>query len=178
MYSLGIATPYSATRCSHCSGFLIWNEADELVDPAATLAPPAHEELPSDVAVAYEEAAGIVNRSPRGAAALLRLAIHELCRALDEPGGLNEAIGRLVERGLDPTVQQALDVVRVVGNNAVHPGEIDVKDNAAIAFALFGLVNEVTEAMIARPRRIRELYASLPSGSLRAIEKRDGVPGS
>ena len=78
-----------------------------------------------------------------------------------------------MERGLDPTVQQALDVVRVVGNNALHLGEMDVNDSPQTAMALFGLVNEITEAMIARPRRIAELYGSLPKGARAAVAKRD-----
>jgi hypothetical protein len=63
--------------------------------------------------------------------------------------------------------------VRVVGNNAVHPGEMDVNDDPRTALALFGLVNEITEAMIARPRRIAELYGSLPEGAREAVAKRD-----
>jgi len=67
-----------------------------------------------------------------------------------------------------------LDVVRVIGNNAVHPGEISIDDNPEIAQALFGLINVIVENRIAEPKRIEALYASLPEGARNAIERRDG----
>jgi len=166
-------TAYIGTRCSHCNRVAVWDRDGRLVEPRATPAPPPHEDLPEDVAGDYAEAASIVNASPRGAAALLRLAVQKICAELGEKGGLDDAIGKLVQRGLDPTVQQALDVVRVIGNNAVHPGEINVEDHRDTALALFTLVNEITEAMISRPKRIRALYESLPSGAIDAIARRD-----
>ena len=42
---------------------------------------------------------------------------------------IDDDIGALVKRGLDARIQKALDVVRVVGNNAVHPGQIDLRDD-------------------------------------------------
>jgi hypothetical protein len=133
--------------------------------------------MPAEVKTDYLEARRIVAVSPRGAAGLLRLALQKLIATLDESENLNTAIGNLVKRGLDPTVQQALDVVRVVGNNALHPGEMDVTDDRATALALFGLVNEITEAMIARPARVAQLYASLPAGARDAVERRDASKG-
>jgi hypothetical protein len=66
-----------------------------------------------------------LNLSPRGAAVLLRLAIHKLCKHLGESGeNLYDDIASLVEKGLSPTIQKYLDVVRVIGNEAVHHGNI------------------------------------------------------
>ena len=80
--------------------------------------------MPEDVRADFLEAASIVDASARGAAALLRLCIQKIVMALGGRGNnLNEDIGNLVEQRLIPqSIQQALDVVRVVGNNAVHPG--------------------------------------------------------
>src|SRR5690348_4056488 len=91
----------------------------------------------------------IYSRSPRGAAALLRLAIQKLCIELGEPGkNLNTDIGSLFRKGLPVTVQQALDAVRVIGNEAVHPGQIDFADTPEITGTLFNLVNFIAEKMI------------------------------
>jgi Domain of unknown function (DUF4145) len=94
---------------------------------------------------------------------------------LGEKGdNINEDIGSLVKKGLEIEIQQALDVVRVVGNNAVHPGTIDLKDDAGIALALLQLINLVVERRIATQKRIGEMFANLSPGAREQIEKRDG----
>src|SRR5258708_22812888 len=86
-------------------------------------------DMPEDVADDYNEARAIFVSSPRSSAALLRLALQKLCKHLGEPGkDLNTDIGALVAKGLPTQIQQALDVIRVIGNNAVHPGQIDIRE--------------------------------------------------
>ncbi len=80
----------------------------------------------------------------------------------------------MVRKGLAPTVQKALDVVRVVGNDAVHPGQINLNDTPEIAGSLFKLLNYIVEDRITRPKEIDELYSSLPEDKRRWIEDRDG----
>jgi hypothetical protein len=131
-------------------------------------------DMPETVSQDFVEAARIVNRSPRGAAALLRLCIQKLCRRLGESGtDINSDIGRLVKKGLDPHVQKAMDVVRVIGNEAVHPGQIDLRDDHTVAHTLFALVNKVVKTLITRPREIDEIYGKLPKGKLEQIGRRD-----
>jgi hypothetical protein len=65
--------------------------------------------------------------------------------------------------------------VRVIGNESVHPGTIDLKDDREIALRLFDLVNAITEQMISHPKRVQEMYSKLPAAKREAIEKRDGV---
>ena len=69
----------------------------------------------------------------------------------------------MVRKGLSPVVQQALDAVRVVGNEAVHPGALDLRDDRDTAGRLFELVNIIAEQMISNPKHVRELYKKLPS---------------
>lgn len=155
--------------------FLDNGEAHVLYPSGISSAPLPHLETPEDVKRDYLEAKDIVSASPRGAAALLRLALQKLCIHLDGGGAnLNDDIGFLVQSGLPVQIQQALDVVRVIGNNAVHPGEIRVDDNPEIAQVLFRLINVIVENRIAEPKRIGALYASLPEGARNAIERRDG----
>ena len=130
--------------------------------------------MPDKVLSEYEEARAIVTKSPRGAAALLRLSIELLCGQLTASGKtLNDKIAALVAKGLPVQIQQALDAVRVVGNNAVHPGEMNVRDDPATAESLFALVNFIVEEMITKPKEIAKIYGTIPPRARQAIEKRD-----
>jgi hypothetical protein len=160
------------SRCENCSGLCVWVE-DTLTYPDRGNAPPANPDMPGTVRADYEEAARVYMKSPRGAAALLRLAIQKLMVHLGQSGdNINADIAALVAAGLPSKIQQALDVVRVTGNNAVHPGQIDAND-AGIAEKLFPLVNVIVEYQISLPARIGEMYNGLPDGAKSAITKRD-----
>ena len=63
--------------------------------------------------------------------------------------------------------------MRVIGNESVHPGTIDLNDDRDTAIRLFDLVNIVCEQMITQPRQVEELYQKLPESKREAIEKRD-----
>ncbi|QGM46665.1 DUF4145 domain-containing protein [Methylocystis heyeri] len=160
--------------CDRCNEFSYWIE-DRLVYPLTGNTPPANSDLPDDILRDYNEASSILDLSPRGAAALVRLCIQKLCAHLGKPGkNINDDIAALVQDGLDPRVQKALDIVRVIGNNAVHPGAIDLADDRATAESLFKLLNLIAEKMISEPKHVDELYNTLPAGVRDAIEKRDG----
>ncbi len=162
------------SQCQACHQFGIWVGID-LVWPPATMAPPAHEDMPEILKTDFEEARTILALSPRGAAALLRLCIQKLCKELNEKGeNINDDIAALVKKGLPLQIQQALDTVRVIGNNAVHPGKIDLLDDRATAEGLFHLLNMIIDRLIGEPKRYHELYQRLPSATLEAIDRRDG----
>ena len=132
----------------------------------------AESRLPSDIQSDFQEARSIANLSPRGAAALLRLCIQKLCRHLGEKGdNVNEDIAALVKKGLPTQIQQALDIVRVVGNNSVHPGQLEITDDPATAASLFNLVNLITDVMISQPKHVENLYnSSYRSNSERRLQ--------
>ncbi len=166
-------TEFSASRCGPCRELVYWYGA-RMVAPAAATAPPAHPDLPEICRGDYEEARDIADRSPRAAAALLRLAVQKLMPVLGESGkNINEDIKELVRKGLPAQVQKALDYCQVVGNNAVHPGEIDLNDSPEVAQNLFGMINFIVDDRITRPREIERLYLELPEAAREAIEKRD-----
>lgn len=159
--------------CAKCKRSAFWID-DIMVYPMSSNAPLPTEDMPKDVKEDFREARNIVNASPRAAAAVLRLALQKLMPFLDEKGkNLNEAIGNLVKKGLPKEIQESLDSIRVIGNNAVHPGQIDLKDDAPTAIALFELLNWIVEDRITRPRKIKEMYGKIPKSVKDAIEKRD-----
>ncbi|MBN8243300.1 DUF4145 domain-containing protein [Nitratireductor aquimarinus] len=161
------------SRCYNCDAAAIW-VYDRMIYPTIGSAPEPNGDMPSDVRADYIEAGSILNLSPRGAAALLRLALQKLCKALGKSGkDLNADIGALVRDGLDQRIQRALDAVRVIGNNAVHPGELNLKDDRPTAETLFKLLNIIVDKMISEPRQMDAIYDALPKGALEAIEKRD-----
>jgi hypothetical protein len=127
--------------CTNCGKYSLWVD-EVMVYPDQVTVPSPNADLEDDIQQDYLEAARILDRSPRGAVALLRLAIQKLCRQLGQPGrNINDDIAALVKAGEIPQrVQQALDIVRVVGNNAVHPGQIDLRDDRDTALRLFQLV--------------------------------------
>jgi hypothetical protein len=166
------------SKCTCCNKVAVWVH-DAIVYPQSGEAPLANTDMPSDIRRDYDEASTILDNSPRGAAALIRLAIQKLCKDLGQPGkNINDDIGALVKGGLDPRVQQALDAVRVIGNSAVHPGQIDLRDDRATAEMLFKLLNLIVDKTISEPKHVAEIYASLPAGAVKAIEKRDGKASS
>jgi len=170
-------TPLWLSRCSHCHTNAYWygtlNEGHMLVPRAAT-APLSHPDMPEPVRADYDEAREACDASPRAAAALLRLAIQKLCNELGESGkNINDDIANMVKKGLPIEIQQALDIIRVVGNNAVHPGELQPEDVADVAFSLFELTNQIVEERITKPNKLKELFARLPAQSRDAIAKRD-----
>lgn len=162
--------------CWKCEEYAFWFN-QKMIYPEASNAPLPSEDLPVDVKEDFREARNVVNASPRSAAALLRLALQKLMKELGEKGkNLDDDIGNLVEKGLPEKIQKALDVVRVIGNNAVHPGQIDLRDDVKTAIVLFELLNMIVESQIAQPKRVDEIFGKLPEGAKKHIKKRDGTP--
>jgi hypothetical protein len=172
-YNNQIVCNVNVSQCFNCNEIAVW-AISSMVWPVKNNAPAPNQDLPDDVRLDFEEAGRIVQLSPRGAAALLRLAIQKLCKELGEKGkNIDEDIAALVKKGLNVRIQQALDIVRVIGNEAVHPGSIDLRDDVQTATKLFDLVNIIAETMISQPKHIEALYNGLPPSKLAGIEARD-----
>ncbi|MFZ5772148.1 MAG: DUF4145 domain-containing protein [Thermodesulfobacteriota bacterium] len=171
--------PHYIAYCVHCKKYSYWQSdphgiAGKMILPMATIAPLPHLDMPDSVKYDYEEAREISTASPRGAAALLRLSIQKLCKELGESGkNINDDIASLVKKGLPVEIQQALDIIRVVGNNAVHPGELSSDDVSEVAASLFELINVIVEERISKPKKLQKLFDMLPEGARKGIENRD-----
>lgn len=131
--------------------------------------------MPDDVRAVYDEAREVSAISRKSAAGLLRLALQMLVDELEPgPGTINTKIGTLVEQGLPVEIQQAMDALRVIGNESVHPGQIDLEGaDSEVVDTLFALLNVIVEDRISKPRQIRQMYALLPEDKRKGIEDRD-----
>lgn len=161
------------STCTNCQKETLWYK-DQIFAPALSPAPYPSEDMPDDVSADFEEARAVVKASPRSAAALLRLATQKLVKHLGAEGqNLNDDIATLVKNGLPPRLQKALDVVRVIGNNAVHPGQLDLKDDQETATAMFDLINMVVDVMITQAKKVEDIYKTIPGSAQQAIQERD-----
>ncbi|MFX0201285.1 MAG: DUF4145 domain-containing protein [Candidatus Hodarchaeota archaeon] len=162
------------SECYNCKQISVWVH-ERLVFPNQKEGSEPNQDLPEDIIRDFEEARSIVGLSPRGAAALLRLTIQKLCIYLGEKGkNLDEDIASLVSKGLNPLIQKSLDIVRVIGNEAVHPGVIDLRDDRDTANELFDLINSIADQMITHLKNVEKLYERLPASKREAIKKRNG----
>jgi hypothetical protein len=161
------------SQCYNCNKVAVWVHKS-LLFPKEKAGINPNQDLPEDIIHDFNEARSIIGESPRGAAALLRLCVQKLCVHLKEKGkSIDEDIASLVAKGLNPLVQKSLDIVRVVGNDSVHPGVIDLNDNRDIANELLALINSIADQMISHPKNVEALYGKLPENKRKAIEKRD-----
>lgn len=161
------------SQCYNCDKIAVWVHGN-LIHPNAKIGVIPNSDLPEPIIRDFEEARGILSDSPRGAAALLRLCVQKLCMHLGEKGkNIDDDIASLVSKGLNPLVQKSLDIVRVIGNEAVHPGVIDLNDDRDTASQLLFLINSIAEQMISHPKKVEELYGKLPENKREAIEKRN-----
>lgn len=166
-------------NCQACSKISIWLDHKMVYPASNTLAPP-RSSMPKEVAALYEEARAVFSLSPRSSVALLRLALEVLLPHLGvKKGSINNMIAQLVEEGKAMgRIQEAMDALRVIGNNAVHPGTIDTEDlnndnQRQVAIALFVTINFIVIETIESDAMIKDLYNQLPEGVLESIKKRD-----
>lgn len=173
MVRFGVSN-FKTSLCEHCYGIAFWSDKGEMLFPKTKMRYP-NKDLSEEIKKDFLEASSIVSGSPRGACALLRLCIQKLCLELGENRNLDTAIKNLVSKGLPVLLQQALDTVRVIGNEAVHPGELDLKDDKETAESLFGIVNFIADKMISEPKKIEQLFNKIPEKKRREIDVRDGI---
>lgn len=92
-----------------------------------------------------------------------------LCGQVGEEGNnLHTDIHSLLDKGkIDKSLQKAFDSVRVIGNNAVHPGVIDIDERKENVHLLFKLINIIATKMIIDEKEINALYGDLPENQKR-----------
>ncbi len=162
------------SECQSCNSIALWINK-KVIYPRSIIVDSPNSDMNQDIQDLYNEASLILIDSPKGAAALLRLALQKLLWQIGETErNIDKNIKNLVEKGLNPKIQKALDFVRVVGNEAVHPGEINLDDNKEIAISLFKILNLIANDMITIAKEMDELYEDIiPEERKQQISIRD-----
>jgi hypothetical protein len=162
------------SRCYNCKGFTVWVR-DRLVFPIKVEeAPPDivevdFEEVATDVqgtveaqegdehvqtnaedveeaSEDFEEAAAILNKFPRGAAALTRICIQKMMPLVKgNAENLDENFSSLVRKGLKVEIQQAMDVLQLVRKSPLQPSEVDLKEENETAKTLLNSLKVILE---------------------------------
>jgi hypothetical protein len=147
----GLALSY----CGECGRCAVWHEGT-LVWPTLPSAPPPLRDMPAAARADFEEARSVFDRSPQAAAALLRLSLRSLCRALSRSGESSEDGVQALERaGLPAAMVAELEQARAAGAHATPPGELDDRDDRDTALALFALINRIVDRLITEPKTWR-----------------------
>lgn len=181
-------TMYYEAQCSCCKNPNLWrvteykngqfgrnDKSAELIYPDNGVAALPEQDMPEDVKKDYVEAARIFSKSPRGAAALLRLGLQKLCKHLGQEGeNINTDIRALAAKNiLPPLVVKVADTVRITGNNAVHPGEMSDEDFDHVASKMFELLNFIVKKGISEPKELEALYEMTPENPRKSAEAKD-----
>lgn len=160
------------SECYACGEVALWL-GGRLIYPQVMAEVPMSPDTPEHIRREYEEAASIAAQSPRAAAALLRLAIEKLCQHIcGNTKKVNANIEVLENKGLNKAIVDMLDIVRVIGNHALHDGQIDLDDDPGATIQLFHLFNRIVEKTITEPAADRKLYSLIPPQQLAQIERR------
>ncbi|SDF93422.1 protein of unknown function [Methanolobus vulcani] len=160
--------------CQRCLEHSLWIKM-KMVYPISSSAPLPTSQMPEDVKAEFEEARRVLEISPRSACALLRLSIQKLMPYIGGSGkNINNDIKTLVDSGIPKDIQQSLDCVRVIGNESVHPGTMDLRDDLEMAQDLFHLVNRIVEYTMSSSVH-EKVYNKLPRKQLDYIEKRNST---
>jgi len=161
--------------CDACKGPVLFI-GKSLVYPRSTTGPLPNADLPDDAMKSFNEARLVATDSPRAAAALLRLAIEQLTLHVAphlKGKQLNDRIGELLKAGLDESVGEMLDSVRVIGNGGVHAGELDPDIDPSLVVSLFELVNEVCDELLSSPKRRKAIFDRIPQDQRDSIDRRN-----
>jgi hypothetical protein len=173
IFKSSLPMDYVISKCDHCNNLTLWYK-NGIIYPRRTTVELPNQDLTEEIKTLYNEAALILADSPRASAALLRLALQLLLKEIGGAGeNINADIKIIVAKGVDAQVQKAMDIVRVFGNNAAHPGEIQLKEDPALVIKMFELINFIADKMITQQKEIDNLFDGLPEGIRQGIELRD-----
>jgi hypothetical protein len=127
------------SSCHSCNGFALW-VGERLAFPMNV------DKTPALVEEDVEEAAAILNKSPRGATALMRVCVQKLMPLLKLDGkNLDDSMSSLVRKGLEVEIQQAMEVLQVLGNDPGQPTSLDTQEDKEMALRFVDSLKAILE---------------------------------
>ena len=127
------------SNCHSCNGFSLW-VGGLLVFPTRI------DKTPELVEEDLEEAAAILNKFPRGAAALMRVCIQKLVPLLEDNGKeFNQRVSSLVRKGLEMEMQQAEEVLQVLRGDSAQLNSLESQADRETALRLLDSLKAVLE---------------------------------
>lgn len=162
---------FNAIQCVVCGNYSVYHQG-KMIYPIASNVSKPNDDMPDNVKEIYLEARNVLNISPKSACALLRLALEMLMGELDVDGRtLNDKINNYCDKyNSDNRLIKACHLLRLVGNDVVHSGVLDVGDNEDIARAMFGILNEIVDETITKKNKMDVIFESLPKNKTDSIK--------
>lgn len=146
------------STCHICKGYILWLN-ENIIYPLASNIPLPNEDMPNEVKKLYLEGRAVFPVSKKACAALLRLSLQKLCKELGGTGkNINNDIAKLVKEGLNPSIKNSLDIIRITGNEAVHPGELNLEENENHVSFLFELLNFIVDEKYTREKKLMRCF--------------------
>lgn len=166
------------TGASSTTYFVSLIASQRVVDPDIAFGvPQVNPDLNQRSQDLYNEAGSIMNKSPRAAAALLRLTLEVM---LEEDfdlksGSIYSRLGKLYKDGIPDEIDTALHFVRIVGNAADHPepGKIllDGEDGEKTVRTLFEIINYIVSTQLSAKKKLRSLTSFFTDTDIQSIER-------
>tara|TARA_R100000687_G_scaffold77886_1_gene70876 strand:- start:35 stop:520 length:486 start_codon:yes stop_codon:yes gene_type:complete len=138
-----------------------------------------NEAMPLEIKEDYLEAASVFHNSPRSAAALLRLCVQKLLKHLGEKGENinNDITTRVQQKSLSHELARAYHTLRITGNNAAHPGQLDLQEDPGKVRIMFDLLNFVVEHEIRIPQMVAKSFDAMPESLKEHLKSQTDMPG-
>lgn len=162
----------SMTKHHCCGANIIWSGSRQIWPRASGARFRPNNFMIEDAKKDYIEAASVFDQSPRSAAALLRLCLQKILIDLGEKGkNINEDIKARTASGKLPEVlQKAYHSVRIVGNNAVHPLQLDLHEDRGHVSDAFAVINFIALHEYELPETVNKAYDALPASARDTIQ--------
>lgn len=148
-------------NCEICQETSIYNaKTGEKIHPKTTSIKKPNNDMPQNIKDLYIEASSVFELSPRSALAIIRLALDLLCIELganNKDSLYNKVEWLYNENVINSEIKELAHGVRGLGNDAVHPRNIDDQIDKNDAELVFELLNIIVEEKITKVNRKNEL---------------------